>query len=123
MDLEELGVVGVGVERRGLLRTGGGRGGAFLLNLVPWDGLGFGEVVAEVDVFCFFNWDNGVLESVDGEEDCALGSVGLVSVSGVFLFFEGFWVLGAISRIKYSNRIATQNQQLNQQTTHKLSIS
>ena len=123
MGCEELGGFGFGEERRELLRNSGGRGGAFRLNLVPWGDLGFGEVVAEVDGCFVFNLDNGVLKSVDGEEVCALGSVGLVSVSGVFLFFEGFWVLGAISRIKYSNRIATQNQQLNQQTTHKLSIS
>ena len=42
MDLEELGALGFGVERRGLLRTGGGLGGTFFFSRVPWDGLGLG---------------------------------------------------------------------------------
>ena len=86
------------------MRNGGGRGGALRLNLIPWDGLGFGEVVAEVDGCFVFNLDNGVLESVDGEEDGTGIGLGLVSGSGSFLFLEGVWGLGAIITNKNTNR-------------------
>ena len=106
---EELGGFGFGEERRELLGNGGGRGGAFLLKQVPWDGLGVGEVVAEVDGCFVFNWDNGVLESVDREEEGTWVGFGLVSGSGSFLFLEGVWVLGAIfDRQEYKQRRYTQ---------------
>ena len=101
---EGLGVCGFGVAMRELLRTGGGREGAFLFSLGCLVCSGFFEDGVSAGAEAFFLFGGSARDGSESAEGVAFGVLGLDAVSGSFLFLEvagegleAFLVLGAMA--------------------------